>query len=87
MSPGVGGFVCMGWKVDILLFVAPFGASLVAHAVKNLLAVWEARVRSLDVQVMTLWAQGPQDMSGLCWHTNLYSGPYPHLLLSHFSHV
>ena len=48
MSPGVGGFVCMGWKVDILLFVAPFGASLVAQAVKNLLAVWEARVRSLD---------------------------------------
>ena len=37
----------MGWKVDILLFVAPFGASLVAQMVKNLLAVWEARVRSL----------------------------------------
>ena len=37
----------MGWKVDILLFVAPFGASLVAQTVKNLLAVWEARVRSL----------------------------------------
>ena len=41
MSPGVGGFVCMGWKVDILLFVAPFGAPLVAQMVKNLPAVWE----------------------------------------------
>ena len=47
MSPGVGGFVCMGWKVDILLFVAPFGASLVAQMVKNLPAVWEAQVQSL----------------------------------------
>ena len=47
MSPGVGGFVCMGWKVDILLFVAPFGAPLVAQMVKNLPAVWEALVQSL----------------------------------------
>ena len=26
------------------------------------------------VQVMTLWAQGPQDMSGLCWHCALVIG-------------
>ena len=40
MQPRSGGFVCMGWKVDIVLFVAPFGASLVAQTVKNLPAVW-----------------------------------------------
>ena len=45
-SPGVGGSVCMGWKFDILLFEAPFGAYLVAQMVKNLPAVWEAQVQS-----------------------------------------
>ena len=44
MSPGVGGFVCMGWKVDILLFVAPFGASPVAQMVKHLPIKWETWV-------------------------------------------
>ena len=34
-------WVCVyGIKVDIVLFVAPFGASLVAQTVKNLPAVW-----------------------------------------------
>ena len=38
----------MGWKVDILLFVAPFGASLVAQTVKRLSTMRETCVRSLS---------------------------------------
>ena len=34
----------------------------------------EVALPHVMVQVMTLWAQGPQDMSGLCWHCALVIG-------------